>query len=229
MSQIENLLSLQETDCRIRELERLQSDIPARKALEESRLDGHRAAVKAAEDYLKTKQAAVKDIEVDAGCLREKIKKLRMQQMDLKTNKEFKAIQDEISGIEAQINGLEDRELVLMQETEEAKTSVENSRSSLASEEAVIRKDIHTWEAKLVEIESEISKFKAEREQKAALIDPVWLSTYRTIFSRRDLALVPIEDGVCGGCHMKVPRFVVHDARKQAEMVKCSYCGRLVY
>ena len=35
--------------------------------------------------------------------------------------------------------------------------------------------------------------------------------------------------GNCGGCHLNIPPQIQHDAKKSAEVVSCSYCGRILY
>ena len=49
------------------------------------------------------------------------------------------------------------------------------------------------------------------------------------IFPRKDRALVALEDGVCGGCHMQLPPYVVHATKKHSSIVLCEYCGRILY
>jgi predicted nucleic acid-binding Zn-ribbon protein len=223
------MLALQETDCRIRELERMKSDIPARQGKETLRLDEHKKKLAQSEDALKHKHAAARELDVEVQARREKIRKLRTQQFEIKTNKEFKVFEEEIATVNEQINGLEDRELVLMQEIEDARAAVERSRSELKKQEADVQADIEVWNGKLAEIGKELASLAGRRAEQVVGIDAGRLSAYETIFTRRDRAIVPVVDGVCSGCHMNVPRFIVHDARKQAEMVRCTYCGRLLY
>ena len=89
MSNIERLLALQEHDSRIRGIKKELRDIPERKELEIERLSGHKAALADAESTMKTQQAIVKELELEITARHEKIAKLRQQQFDLKTNKEF--------------------------------------------------------------------------------------------------------------------------------------------
>ena len=78
-----------------------------------------------------------------------------------------------------------------------------------------------------------VTRFSVPRPQDPATADchcdPEWLDRYDQVFGRKDKALVPIQDGVCSGCHMKLPPYIIHDAKKRAEMVSCEFCGRLLY
>ena len=226
---IEKLLVVQERDCRIRQMEKELKDIPARKKEELARLDGHTKAVAAAKEQLKAKQAGLKKLEGETEGKREKIVKFRQQQMELKTNKEFKAMEDEIKGVGVEIAKIEDQEIVFMEEMEKAKTEIAEKEGLLKEEDVAVHADVKALDERAGGIERELAEIKATRETAAKEVDARWLAYYDRVFGARDKALVPLEDGICGGCHMKLPPAVVHDVRKQTDMVTCGYCGRLLY
>lgn len=228
MSVVEKLLRLQEHDVRVRDLEQLKKDIPARKEAEQSRLNKHREALAAAEEALKKEQARIKELDVESESRQEKIKKLRTQQLEIKTNKEFRALESEITGLEDQITDIEDSELTMMEGVEAAKADVAAKKTSLAEEEGSVRRDVQAWDSRLTEIQSELDSLSAVRSAAAAEVDQSWLPVYEAIFERKDRALVRVEDGVCGGCHMNLPRYLIHDAKKQTKLLKCGFCGRML-
>jgi predicted nucleic acid-binding Zn-ribbon protein len=226
---IEKLLTVQERDCRIRQMEKELKDIPTRKKEELARLDNHKKAVADAKEQLKIKQATLKKLEGDADGKREKVVKFRQQQMDLKTNKEFKAMEDEIRGVGDEISKIEDQEIVAMEEIERSKTDIAEKEGLLKEQDSSVQADIKALDERAAGIGHELSELKAVRTTAAKEVDASWLAYYERVFTARDKALVPLEDGICGGCHMKLPPAVVHDVRKQTEMVTCGYCGRLLF
>lgn len=226
---IEKLLIVQEKDCRIRQMEKELKDIPTRKKEELARLDGHKKAVDAAREQAKAKQLGLKKLEGEADGKRDKITKLRQQQMELKTNKEFKAMEDEIKGVSGDISKIEDQEIVILEEQEKAKQGITEAEAALKQEDATAEADIKALDTRASAIERELADMKATRSEAAKEVDARWLAYYDRVFGTRDKALVALEDGICGGCHMKLPPSVVHDVRKQADMVTCGYCGRLLY
>lgn len=229
MSVIDELLRLQELDCGIRDLEQLKRDIPARKTEEQERLTEHKKALNEAEESLKAKLVAVKEMEVETQARKEKIGKFRSQQVDIKTNREFRALEEEIKNVEDQISGIEDRELVLMEEVEALRKNVDEKRRALEEEDRSVHRDCAAWDEKIRQTDARLAEETAKRQALVAAVDPAWIPTYEAIFERKDRALVPVEGEVCGGCHMKLPRYIVHASRKRTEMVKCDFCGRLVY
>jgi predicted nucleic acid-binding Zn-ribbon protein len=229
MSMVEKLLVVQSRDCKLRDIDRELRDIPLRKQHEKQRLEEHTKAHAEAEERLKGLQAEIKELELESEARRDKIAKLRQQQMQLKTNKEFKAMELEIKAVEDEISEIEDRELGLMERVENARREQAERKQDLSEEESAVKQDLVVLDERAAQLAAEMEGIKAERETLAREVDPEWLASYTRIFERRNLALVPIEGGVCGGCHMKLPPYALHDARKQAEMVLCTYCGRLLY
>ncbi len=229
MDVVDQLLSVQEKDVEIRQMEKEQKDIPARKQAEEERLSEHKAQIDAARNLLKQKQAVVDDLELQSNSCREQIQKLKKQQLDIKTNKEYRAMSAEIQGQEDRISDIEDRQLVAMEDVEKAKTEIQNRKSALSEEEAVLAEDLKELDSRAAEIETRLQSARQEREELARDIDRDWLQQYESIMRSKDRALVLLKDRVCGGCHMKLPTYIRHDAKKRQGMVACDFCGRLLY
>jgi len=229
LSQIDNLLAVHELDLRILGIQRELKDIPARKKDEEARLEAHRKAVEQAETELKAGQASAKESELEIDSLKEKIVKLRQQQFEIKTNEEFRAIEKEVAAIEAKIRGVEDQELEIMEKIEGLKGGVTENQESLKREQEALASDLKVFDQRASELEQELEAVKAERSEAATKVDSEWLSVYDRVLNRKDDALVPLNDGVCGGCHLKLAPSISHAVIKQTEPVICDFCGRLLY
>jgi len=226
---IERLLLVQQHDCRIRDLEQEMRDIPKRKQEELLRLKNHKEALAKAEEALKARQAEIKKFELEGEARKEKIAKLRNQQLEVSTNKEFKTIDGEIKVVQDDLSKLEDQQLAVMEAVEQAKTEVQSRKSALVEEEKVVQKDVDLHGARLAQIETDVKAAKEERTVAAKEIDTKWLAQYERIFKRKDRALVQIEEGVCGGCHMTLPPYIIHGAKRMDAMVVCDFCGRMLY
>jgi predicted nucleic acid-binding Zn-ribbon protein len=210
-------------------MEQEARDIPARKQQERDRLEEHRKQLADAENELKGTQAEIKKLDLETEAGREKISKFRQQQLEIKTNKEFRAMENEIQAVEHDILGLEDRELQFMEELESRRADVAEKKKALDAEQAAVAADVKALDERLSQLGTELEQVRAARDGVAGEVDPAWRKAYERILGRRDRALVRIEGGVCGGCHMKLPPYVIHDAKRQTEMVSCDFCGRLLY
>lgn len=231
VSTIEQLLEVQEHDLRIQRIEGELRDIPARKERELDRLQAHTAAMKVAEAALQDRQAELKQNELEVQSKKDKIAKLRTQQMELKTNKEFKTMASEIETIEKAIRRDEDRELEIMETIEAARADVAARKKDLDAENAVVQEDIAVLDERIAGLETELRTEQALREKAKEGIEPEWLRRYESVLNskRGSAALVSAEGGVCRGCNMALPPYQQHNARKRLEMVVCSYCGRMLY
>jgi len=227
---IERLLIIQERDRTIARLAREAKDLPERKKQLESRLSAHKDSLHKTQEDLKKAQAAIKQLEGDIEAARQKISKFREQQYQIKDNVQFKALDHEISLSQKGIRELEDRELILMEQVEQARSALQARESDLGKEQGRVEAEQKEFDGRLGELQAEIAKLQADRKALTEGLDPKWLSQYDRIFKRSgDYALVPVERGACGGCHMVLPPQLVHDARKGLTMAQCNYCARLLY
>jgi predicted nucleic acid-binding Zn-ribbon protein len=228
-SLVEKLLAVQDLDCRLLRLQREMADIPARKKEVESRLQQHQREVEKAREVIKARQAEIKEAELEIDSRRERLAKLREQQMQLKTNKEFKAMEAEVRTLQEEIGREEDDTLVLMEKAEEAATELKDRSGALETERGSVQADVGVMDTRAKDIEAELSQLTAQRQTAASEADPEWLRVYDRIFkNRQDRALVSVENGVCGGCHMQLPPYLCHDAKRQTAVVLCEYCGRML-
>ncbi len=230
MTTIEKLHIVQDRDRRIRQLSRESEDIPARRKLSEERLKEHKESLTAAQELLKKNAAAIKGVELEIDTCKQRIQKLREQQVSIKTNEQYRAMNNEVAGVEKQIREFEDREMVLMEETEGLRANVTRMEQRLKQEDEIVNSDRVQLEDRLKALQSEIEKHKQDRVGLIADIDAEWLSRYdRTFKHHPDFALVPVDQAACGGCHMKLPPQVVQNVKRNQAMVCCSFCGRILY
>lgn len=230
MTTLEKLLVLQDRDRKLRQLLQETRDIPARKLLIESRLKANRAAHELAQENLKKNMAATKAVELEIESVKDTIKKYRHQQGQIKNNDQYRALEREIRENMGRIRELEEREMTLMEELESLKSVTTEREASLKQDEASVDVDLKALDERLKNIQGEVEEARKNREGLTEGIDESWLSRYTRIFNNKgDYALVPVDKGTCGGCHMKVPPQLVQDAKRGDAMVSCSYCGRLLY
>jgi len=229
LSQIDNLLAVHEVDVQIFGVKKEIADIPVRKKEEETRISTHRQAVEKAESELKLGQASAKEQELEIDSLKDKIIKLRQQQFQIKTNEEFKAIEKEVAVIESKIRGVEDQELDIMETIEGLKKGVTENQESLKKEQWSLDADLKEFDRRAQELEQELARLKSRRNEIASKVDHAWLSAYNRVVERKSDALVPLNQGVCGGCHLKLAPSLGHAVLKQTEPVICDFCGRLLY
>jgi len=226
---LEALLALQEKDRKIAKLQREIRDIPARKADIDKQLEGAKNRLAAARDDLKKITADLKQLEVEAGSLRDKITKYKQQQMEAKNNEQYRAFLQEIAAAEKGIAGLEDREIVLMEKTESAKAVIAEREAALQSEEDGVSEEKEMLNERLQEAQEDLNALTADRGRIASTVNPSLLSKYERLFRNKgDFAVVQVEKDHCSGCHMRLPPQVTNDALNPDKLVICNFCGRML-
>jgi len=189
----------------------------------ESRLD-------TAKEDLTAKQASIHKFEIETETCREQIVKFREQQFQIKSNKEYKILEHEIALVNEQINDIEDREIELLEDIDNAKADVSKASSELEQKLANIKLEMQQLDTRQKNLESEMEQFKSERDKLASEIDKTWLNRYNRIMeNKKDIALVAIEYSACSACHIKLPPQVIYNAKRADSVVLRNFCGRILH
>jgi predicted nucleic acid-binding Zn-ribbon protein len=227
---VEALLVLQERDARVSTLTAELDALPDQIAAVE-----HEVAARTAKfDQVKTStrqiEADRKKIDLDVQSKQTAISRYRSQQQQTRKNEEFAALNHEIEHAEKEISALEDTELELMEAYDKGLASVAEAQKELLvfQEKAKHKKADLEKRSGVLSAELITAEQKQAEAEKAVPEDD--LPRYRRILkSKKDVAIVPIRGGACGGCHMKLTPNTVISARAADHLVSCDNCGRLVY
>jgi len=226
---LEALLVLQEKDRKIAKLQREIRDIPARKADIEKQLEGAKTKLNQAREALKKVNSDLKQLEIEAGTHNEKVIKYKQQQMEAKTNDQYRAFLQEIAAAEKHISALEDREIVLMEHIESAKKIIAEREAELKEEEGGVSDEQAMLEERLSEVQEDLDALLADRGRITSNVNPSLLLKYERLFKNKgDFAVVQVEKDHCSGCHMKLPPQVTNDALNPDKLVICNFCGRML-
>jgi len=228
--QIGLLIALQAVDAQIYTLNKEKASMPGRLKSIDDMLESKKTGIKQAEDNLKSTQLKLKEKEGSLQQKEEQIKKLQGQLYTLKTNKEYSAMLNEIAGIKADNSLIEEDIIKFMDEIESAKKKILEEKELFKTEEAKSQKEKEAINLKAGEVESKLSELNEKRNGLTPGIEKQVLSRYEKILRNKDgLAIVHIEDGSCGGCHMNLPPQVISDVKLREDMVICGSCLRILY
>ncbi|MCX6900167.1 MAG: C4-type zinc ribbon domain-containing protein [Verrucomicrobia bacterium] len=228
--EIEKLLVIQDRDKRLIQLEQQLVRIPAERVEIEERAKAAMSRLDELKLKAKLTEAERKQLENDVGSKRTQIDKWRSQQVQTKKNEEYQALAHEVANAEKEIFKIEDKELDLMERSEKLATEIKAEQQVLNDVNAQAQRQKETIGKRESAMKEEIEKLKAERAALSATVDESFLSRYERIMRhRQDVAIVPLQHGNCGGCHLQLPPQVVHQAKRSAEMVTCEQCGRILY
>jgi hypothetical protein len=227
---IEKLLVLQDRDRKIHRVQQELAQIAPERETLRNRASSTQTQLDAAKNRVKQIESERKRLELEVESKKTQIEKYANQQLQTRKNEEYRALAHEIETCKADIMKIEDSEIVLMEQTEVAQKEV--IRATLAANEA--KKLAETLIAELGQREEnfkkELAALQQDRAQLASAVDESARNRYdRLLKSKGDNAVVGIEHGVCGGCHMKLQQQLIVTCQSQKEIVTCSTCGRILY
>ncbi len=228
--QLNTLAELQLIDGRIFQLEKSLSSQPDEKKALQGSFAQAQGDLKKIDDELKALQVRLKERENELGDKEEKIKKLEMQQMQVKTNREYTAITQEISTLKADQSLVEEEILNLMETVDGKKNLVGQEKKSLAEGEARLQEEMAEMDREADAMKKEVSALKGNRSTFIPGIDKSLLAQYERILKKKEgVAIVPLEGDSCGGCHMSFPPQTVNEILLKESVIVCESCGRILY
>jgi len=211
--QIETLKQLQQFDGELYRLRQQQREKPRELEAVQAQVAAQEARTKGVEDRLRSLQLAQKEKEMELQTREGNVKKLQGQLFQLKTNKEYAAMQREIDVLKAENSLLEEAILKTFDAIDQASKERQQEQRRLAEEQA--RLQLETTRV---------------TEVLAPAVPPATLATYERILKIREgLALVPLMENACGGCHRRMPPQVINEVYLKAKLVTCESCTRILY
>ena len=228
--QIKNLVELQKFDGEIYRLKTEIAVLPSRRKKMELDSEKKKAGLRAAEEQLKGIQLSQKQKEMDLQTREEKIKKLQGQLYQLKSNKEYTAMELEIKGLKADKSLLEEEILELLDRMDQVKTKVAQEKELFSADEKKAKEELEVLKKGEGEAQQKVSELQEKRKVHLPNIDVKLLVQYEKVLkSREGLALVPVRNNACSGCHMGLPPQVVNEIQLQDKLVVCESCARILY
>ena len=227
---IEKLLILQDRDRKIHRVQQELAHIGPERETFRTKATATQAQLETAKTRVKQIESDRKRLELDVEAKKQQIEKYANQQLQTRKNEEYRALAHEIETCKADITKIEDQEIVLMEQAEEA----QKEASRLSREADEIKKLADGQIAQLNQREENLKKELAElqqgRAELAAAVDESVRNRYERLFkSKGENVVVGVHHGVCGGCHMKLPAQILVTCQAQKEIVACSNCGRILY
>ena len=230
LQEIEQLLTLQDRDRKIRALKNEIRLAP----IQRKELDARLAAAKGHLDAVKLKGKEIeverKKLENEAQSKRDQIAKYNTQKFQTRRNEEFQALTNEIKRFEDEVRAVEDRELDLMDGAEKMKAVIAEAEKENTKVKAQVQQQAANLDGKATAIQEQLKQLEADRAKLAASVDEDLLDTYDHLFaSKGDNAVVALEHEVCMGCHMKLTTQTAVRVKGGREVVHCEQCGRILY
>jgi predicted nucleic acid-binding Zn-ribbon protein len=230
LAQIKKLVALQKIDGQIYTFRKDLENKPALLKHLGQQFETKKVRLNQLEEKYKVMQVSRKTLEVELKSQEDAMVKANAQLSQLKTNKEYQAKLTEIEGFKAIKSQVEEKILMSYDETDAVKAQIDQEKAELAKEEAQYLQAKKEIEATVKEIEEKVRSLTVQRDQFIDGIDRTHLQRYERILANKEgLAIVPLQNGSCGGCFMNVPPQVVNEIKLHEKLIYCEMCARILY
>jgi len=229
-SQLTELVHLQTVDSEIYILQNEKDLKPKEIQAIDAAFEEKKKHLASLEETLLNIQKQRKDKELELASKEESRKKLETQLYQLKTNKEYQVMLQQIQDAKADASVIEDQVLGLFDQADKTKNEIGQEKEKLQAEEKVFGEQKGRIQNRIKEIDERIAQLESQRKQITPALDKKILAQYeRILFNRDGLAIVSVKGTSCGGCNMFVPPQSVNLIRMYERIITCEVCNRMLY
>jgi uncharacterized protein len=230
LADLQHLIQLQRLDNASEEARRGLDELPATHAALGVRLSEAEAALGDVRQRLSASQTARRELEKELAAVQSRLSKYRDQLMEVKTNREYQAMQSEIATAEREVRSREDRILDHMEIQENLGVLVKQAEQTLRETQASVAAERESLERRKQALEGELAKLAADREALRPQIGSDALRLFDHIAKqRRGLGIVEARDGHCSVCQVRLRPQVYNEIRRNEKLIQCDSCQRLLY
>ena len=228
--QINILVEVQSVDVEILQADRLVNALSDEVAAMDQAVAERKALVSAEKETLDDLRKAYRELEseskINAGMIVKSNEKLR----GVKTNKEYQSILKEIDEIRKKNSGIEDRMLELLDAIESAEEAGKAKEAELAGFLQSCQEKKESYDAKAQQERQAVEALNEKKAQISAKADPKLISVLDDVKKKvRGLAVVPVQQAICMGCHMNIPAQLFNELQRFDELRFCPHCHRIIY
>lgn len=227
--QISVLEVLQQIDMELSELEVHLTEYPKKISAFEQELQSSKESLininNKREELLKVKS----ELENELNLNEENIKKSEERLFEIKTHKEYQALQKEITETKRMNLDLEEKLLDEMEKIEQLEAQIAEKNEELTNKETDYQVKISDYKEKLEEIKIVYEPKVEEKEKIVQTINPEILPLYEKIKTRNGEVLAVARNEICTGCNMNIPAQLFNEILTLSRIIQCPNCKKILY
>lgn len=171
------------------------------------------------------------DADVETVRARQTRDRERLNSGAITNPKDLESLQHEIEALQRRISTLEDEELEVMEQLENAQQAVAEIDEQLSAKRLSLLELEKTRDAALAELNSAIELATAERQSVASQVDEKLLALYEKLRAQHGgVGAAALNDGTCEGCHLKIDVVELKEllAKPLDSTLRCPECSRIL-
>ncbi len=228
--QLKLLWELQKIDLELKaikeEKERYPKEIKKldeKQKIEKERIQKEREKVESLEKTRRQKEGHL-NVEL------EKIKRAEGRMAEVKTNKEYQALLNEIDAMKGANSRMEEEILQVMDEIDELKKDLSKREKEMGSTLEKIEGERKKLQEKMAQGEEAWKERGERRELLSKQIESKLVKLYHTLKEKRQgVGVVSVKNETCQGCFVNVPPQLFIEVQKNNALVRCPHCNRILF
>ncbi len=195
-------------------------------------LDGAARQLTSAQTALNLAEKALKEAEYESTNQRIKLEQVESSLYSgrIKNPKELQDLEHEIVSLKRQLGILDDKQLKIMMEVEEAvavretaKKGSEIIQGKVITENAALRNELLT-------LQKDVENLITQRNAVLPAIDAASLNLYDSLrLKRSGLAVSQVIENSCDTCGSSLTPGYAQSVRTSSQLILCPMCGRILY
>ena len=228
--QLKLLHEFQQIDAEILRLDNRLKSVPLKikRADEQFKIHQQNLEEKQAQpvDTEKLQRTKTAELEMEG----EQRNKYQSQLREVKTNKEYEALDKEISFIQEKEAEIEDEILTAMERIDQLNAELVQQRKNFDAEQEKLEAQKTAYAREAEDLKAEIVKWQGKQQSFSDQIDSGLINQYQAQFKRHRRGLVSlVVENACGNCHLTIPPQTLQEARKYEKPVHCGSCRLILY
>lgn len=229
-SPIEQLYALQHVDTELRALRLELGALEGAAAELKTEVGTKRSVTQAKRQEVADLERQGRDIETKLSDEEEKTKDRRMRMQRIRNEKELAALRREVEASRDLSTQLEDSLLKLLESGDSKVGELKTLEDDLSTAEQQLAQSERQLAERSQALAADLERLTAQRARFAVELEEGLRKRYELLFERKG-GLVVVEvrrEGDCGGCRMRVPPQLITQIHRNADIVFCPSCQRIL-
>ncbi len=230
-SELSNLIELQKTDTKLRQLKENIETATTRRAELQDEFEQHASSIREIQNRLAAAKETKADLErqiIEAKTSHERADRNLKTAQD---QKQYEAAMREIDSLDRQISKFETEVLEQLEIIDEVNGVLEERKEEIANLESDWEKTLADFESSLATDRKEFDKMSKARDRVLSSLPERLAAVYDRLVSRsRDgIAVAEVINGACSACFMSLRKQIVVELRTTNEIITCESCTRILF
>ncbi|MFO7649783.1 MAG: hypothetical protein R6X13_00375 [bacterium] len=225
----QQLWALQQIDGELKTLTTRLESIPTRITELKKAAADLKAGLDSARAGIVEHRKLYKLAEVELKAAEEKINNYSVQLYSAKTNEQYKAFLKEIETQKKLKSGIEDRMIVVMEETEVLDRQAKTDEAKFGELDVDTSRKVGLLESEQVELQAAVDERRTLREKLIAELPADILKRYERIRQNKaGIAIATVQKERCSGCLSPIPAQRIVEIEREDRLYICEACGRII-